>query len=397
MRGKKNNLLNLVLPFFLFLTLSIPSLKIIFISSELVNVVSILGLFFIGALRALDTKKLPFLIGEGRKRLLSLLMLFWFMLILSSFISSHIALSVIELSQYLSIIIAFSAILLFIEGKDIKKLFVFQFGWGLFLAILSILDLITLDRSDGQNYLVLGVPLAIALLLSVALFFTKDWWLYKAAGILGVIITVGALSQLDGRAPLLFPMILIVAYVIYYNWKNGNFYWIFGTAGAFIVFVLGAFLLAPESRIDRMMRLFTNIDEEPRIEIYAYYLEKSFDNVFGYGLKAWSNESAGGYPHNFFLEVMFSTGLLGLLVSIIITVLFLIFSWFLIRDWGDQFLAVGSVFLVLYLFMTWNVSFELSGTYMLFSAIAVVAVVCFEFKNKRLNHADSYNTINRLK
>ncbi|MDZ5782819.1 O-antigen ligase family protein [Marinococcus luteus] len=384
---ENDKLINYILASFLFLAFNIPSLKIVFINHELVNVIIIIGFLAVGIVKVISDKEIPLLEQKGRGYYWLLLMFLWIVLIVSGLVSNYAELAMVDLAKYLSVCLAFSTAFLALERKEIKLFLFFHLAWSILVSTLRLMGFVNLNPSLGENYLVMGFPLSIGLLVAVALFFTKNEWGWKALALLGVILNTGALSQLSGRASILFPTILIIVYIIYYNWKNQKFLWLYSTLGGFIVIAVAGWFLSPAlRRTERMMDLFTSIEDEPRVDVYQYYIDRSLDNLLGYGLNAWAADENYGYPHNFFLEIFYSTGLFGLVISIIIIFLLLKYMLSLIKNWEIDFIVVGSIFVALHSFLTWNVSFDLSSSYLLFLAMALVVINYFELNYKKLNN-----------
>src|SRR5699024_10536672 len=120
----------------------------------------------------------------------------------------------------------------------------------------------------------------------------------------------------------------------------------------------------------RFLRMFQTVSEEPRFEVYLESIEVIINNPHGIGLQGYVDLNLG-YPHNIFLEIIMSGGILMIipLTMSLVSISKMILQTIQYRKDGIVCLAM-----MLYLFLTWNVSFELSGSYILFTIISLYVV-----------------------
>lgn len=78
----------------------------------------------------------------------------------------------------------------------------------------------------------------------------------------------------------------------------------------------------PEHISNRVLRMIENPGDEPRFELWGRALDYIYLNPFGYGLES-SWHLLGYTPHNFILEVLLSSGIVGLVPYLV-----LLMIWF---------------------------------------------------------------------
>ncbi len=136
--------------------------------------------------------------------------------------------------------------------------------------------------------------------------------------------------------------------------------------------LLAALLLVPAAyyswqvlsaeRVFKRLQALSDIANEPRVsETYLPTMGAIAQQPFGYGLEA-SKRLIGAYPHNIFLEIWVSGGVIALIIFLAIVTLFLRHLSAAARsrtEWSTQI----AFFLTLYYLAMWNISFALSSAY----------------------------------
>jgi O-antigen ligase len=120
--------------------------------------------------------------------------------------------------------------------------------------------------------------------------------------------------------------------------------------------------------LDRYHRLFYNAEQEARTQLYFEALEFIKNNILGYGLNS-SFSLIGYYPHNIFLEIMLSCGIIGFIIFLIILAIYFYKFKLAILD---RFYSLPLCMMSLYIFLLWNISYDLSRSYVPLGIIAVV-------------------------
>lgn len=358
---------NTFYPLMVFGLLNIPSIKIFYVS-EIINVVIFVGLVFFGVLRS-QIKSHEGSFTKRRLIFLQIFILLWTLLFANTIFKEVI--SIMDLIRYLSVVLFVVTVTVFTIKEDLFRVVKYQTLWGLSLAILYLTIGIDLDRSTGQHYLTLGVPIGLATVCFLGLLiFNNLTKKKKIFYLLGTILLFFVLIDLTGRSPLLFAVatpILILLYVLIFE-KN----FLKKFRAAFLTFVILPILVIvvynnlPFEFKMRIQRISS--DDEPRKYIFRNSIEQFKENPFGQGLNV--SIQGAGYPHNIFLEILLSGGVITALV-------FLILILFVIKQTTRTIRMRGLITITsiaIFLFLSWNVSYDLSSGYIPFTAMALVVV-----------------------
>lgn len=381
---KINSFLSFMFATAILILINTPSIKVIFISSELVNILGIGLLLFVAYIRVLFTK-----IRVSNHILLSvsIISLLWVLLLLSA-IWSPSSPSFKELFQYLAIMLVSIATLLLATKNDVRYYVILQLVWSLFIAILQLTVGIQLNRDLGQHYLTIGFPLGIGFVISSGLLIDKINNIQRnissttlSIGLLFIFLL--ALIDLSGRSPVIMSVLTIFyfwfLYILSIKGKKIKNLFIFGMVLLFGFYAVTSF--ASESLYSRFLRLINNFDSEPRWEIYSNTLKFVKESpLYGYGLNSYNSIVGGNYPHNIFLEVTFYSGILGLVFLMLFMLIFINSTVHSIKEKNFFSMAVGMI--ALYSFFIWNVSYSLSSSYIVFVSLCLFIKIS---KNKSIN------------
>lgn len=372
---------------YIFIILNIPSLKLIY-SSSIINIAALLGLYFAGFWKHYSYNQL-ILMNSSKKLFMFLWFVFWLVLFYAGFWSTGSVLSLKLVIRYLIVYFLVIGGLLFTQLEDIKKIINLQIVWGSLLSILLLTVGISLNRELGQNYLTIGVPIAGSLLASFGYFLwnKKPNKLFFLIAI--IVLNVASLSSLPGRSPILFPVIIIVIYTLYFLYlsiKYKTFSLSKLTNKLILIFsiILVSFYIAINTLSDfwlsRFNRMLYSPEEESRIDLYEPSIDAIFKNPFGYGLNE-AEAIIGFYPHNIFLEVFISGGIIAILFLLLIILVY----GFSLNQGTQKNLDLFLMSMVTnYFFMVWNISFDLGSSYLPFTGIAIfIAATQDLFKSKQ--------------
>lgn len=351
-----------------FFSISLPSIKL-FYSSEIINAIPIL-LF------------LTYIVLNPSARLVKhtiIILLPW--LAFSIAMVTHLTLNpesaktVIRTIYFL--ILVFFAIILPAQNI-VKNISLSLIIWGATLSILQISIGIDYSSELGQTYLTIGLPIGITLTLSLTYLFIANSFLEKLIFSLISILCLYAISLIKVRAILLFAILtsLSIALLIIFLRKDTNVVkkWVLLFVFINVVLLLTTFVISniEFSQLYRLERLFNSPGSEPRLIIYHRAFDVIFNNpIFGIGLGAIYQE-IGIYPHNIFLEILLSVGIVGgaAIIPIIFIWLVCLFSSFRYFDKYRHCIGIGAASAVT--FLQWNTSFDLQTAY-----IPLILIVIF--------------------
>lgn len=372
-------ILSLLAPYiYIFFILNIPSLKLIH-SSFLINLGTLIGLFIAGYRKKKISKTNKLYINSSQKIFIVIWFVFWLILFLSGFFGRSDVLSITLFLRYLTVFFMVIGTVVFISAMDIKKIIILQIVWGTLLSLIQLSVGIDLNPDLGQNYLTLGLPIASSLLAAIGLLM---WNQVSAQAILLlfiILLNALALSTLPGRSPILFPAIISITYFVLFLFfsssqlKKINGYKVIKE----IIFFSLTFLITSVVIINnlssfwlqRFSQLLLSPEDEARLDLYRPAIDAIINNPFGYGLNS-SENIIGFYPHNIFLEVFMSGGILAVLFLLFILLLFL-YSLFKKSLLKEPYLFIFSM-IATYFFGVWNISFDLGSSYIPFTAISAL-------------------------
>ncbi|SHH14485.1 O-antigen ligase family protein [Virgibacillus chiguensis] len=367
---KKEHLLSMVLSFIIFLILNIPSLKIIY-STPLINIILPLALWSVGILKIISNKQLN--LSYSRVKFLLILYMFWGMIFLITFVRMPTLLTYDNLLKYIVSLIIVTGVLLFLYKQEILNVLYFQVLWALCLSMQKIIWGIELNRGLGQHYLTLGLPLSAGIVCAILLlFYERGRKITKTFLIVSITTILFALTSLSGRSPVILSVLIPLIITIIHLFMEKRIVKKVKVLIAILMFIPVFLFLVYNNMSDRLLNTLTNdynFENEPRFIIYSKSISLIKDNPLGYGLN--SGELGVSYPHNIFLETAMSGGIFSL--SILVIMLFFVFSKFFKAINYGSYKIVCSALALLY-FLTWNISYDLTSSYIPFSAIAILII-----------------------
>ena len=243
-------------------------------------------------------------------------------------------------------------------------------GWGTLIAVLRVLGLLQYNSELGQTYLTAGLPMGAALAGALMLFsYSKENVLSfkRLLPLIAIIVILSALLISRGRSNVLYPIVVFVitlGCVFFFNKRERLKYGlIIIVTGVVAGLFLGDMTSDAEYKsLNRLSQSAENLEGEERYVKWGNTIQLISANPFGYGVDA-CYDLIGNYPHNIFLEIALSYG-------IIIVILFLVFVFRFVRSFAKVFsrhplnsdtITLGSI--GLYFFFTWNTSFDLPTSY----------------------------------
>lgn len=160
------NLIDLFVAMTGFAIINIPSIKI-FYSSELLNISLLMSIFILGLLR--NGYKIP--LSKSKINFLKIWSIFWILFL--CYTPFGLYKDIITIIRYLSTYLYIVGLILFIDNKHLPSIISAQIIWGTLISFSSFYGLISLDRSLGQHYLTLGVPISASLCCLAGFFFKE--------------------------------------------------------------------------------------------------------------------------------------------------------------------------------------------------------------------------------
>ncbi len=379
-------------PFWAFFILNIPSLKLLY-SSEIVNVLAIIGL---GFTYFLNSSKI--LIGNNRIKCFIIFSLFWGILLAYGIFGADAVVSNIIFLRYISVYLTVLGLIFFISEKDLPKIIFWQITWGTILSIYQINYGFDFNKFNGIHYNTVAIPMTGSLLIILGLiFFTKNivrkpidkfiLWTCLLLNILSV-------TTLEGRGPILYSLLVLIIFLF---WKN-NYFSILKSRNFIqflkallitsVLFYIGFINLQSKLStwgLERYYSLFYQIQQESRIQLYQAAIKAIIENPFGYGLNA-AEKLVGFYPHNIFLEILISAGIIGLIPFLLLLILYF---QKIKKTVKNSSYHLPFAIMSLYLFFTWNTSFDLASSYMCIGSMVIV--ICNSNNYKKSINISKYN------
>ena len=303
--------------FSLFFLISIPSIKIIY-SSPIINIFSIILLLSAVILHVTISNISVDL------SLINWWTLFSTLLLITGFIE-HGNLEI--LFRYITLVFFIYAVIIIAKDDVIIPFCRLLFLWGISIATWQIFGDVPTDGYLGQTYLTVAMPIGAAMTFAMTSVIRGDLSvIMRAFYLLSTFFMLYSMSTILGRGALLFSilsfLITATSFVFLMRSSVKRKFWIFSMVAAAVLGVIFTALTFGLRQMGRLTRLFENIQDEPRIEVYSDALEYIYNNpFFGYGFGS-SSKLFEAYPHNIFLEVMLHGGIVLFMVFIFIFVLY---------------------------------------------------------------------------
>ena len=358
-----------------FLVINAPSIKLLAGNTPVVNVVATIATV---AVLILNIVYYKIKIKNSWLICFAILSIVLFISVLSGVIAGRTDSAFLNGAlRFIYILIIFVAILLIGRRTDTRVFLKLQIIWGVVVAIGIVSGLI--QFASGQHYntatLPIGMSVVASLLVLIDANFLARTRVYLLVG--GVLISVLGLLSLAGRSPFIFTVIIIlvlssIRHELLLDKIKSVVKGIFallgvGSIGAAGVSYLG--LPLSDLLLIRLTRLIEGGDEA-RAQMYQQSIEIISDYPAGLGFGGYSYLGAGNYPHNFIVEATIAGGVLA---GVILSVMVAFVLWKMISSVKTigQSIILPMVGCVLYLVLTFLVSYSLQETYMLFAAIAL--------------------------
>lgn len=254
-------------------------------------------------------------------------------------------------------------------------------SWGTTCSVLYKLSIIKPSGAGELSYLNLALPIGVGLISSAYLvFFRKNNFISLVYLLSCFLVSIVALVSLPARMVLLSTFFVLLIILIF---GRGRF------LKYLVIFALFVFLFMFHDRLNnvlqsdflnyKIIRLVENIESEPRYNVYLSTLKLILDNPFGYGAESYT-KLLGYYPHNIFLELALTSGILSacLLLFLLVNPLF---YWFSIANTHKSFGICFLFFVLTYYLLQWMVSYDFSSSYSILVLMMIVNQVVY-FRNK---------------
>ena len=375
---KKQNLLNVISSILVFGILNMPSIKI-FKSSELINIALLAGIWFFGVLKVIKIENSRVSISKSQLNFLLIFVCMWMVMFCITLFMAPSEIALEDIIQFMAVILIVIGIVLFTRKEELKNVITLQILWSTFLAFMNLTGKIVLKKELGQHYLTLGMPIGIGIVCGLGLILYTD--LKKQRKILLLIcllICVFSITKLKGRGPLILSILIpLITMILSLLFEKNIMYKIKKGFKFFIVFVLFFLIMLnniSSEWISRFERL-NNIEDERRYYVYKKSIDIILNNPFGIGLQGGIDYGIQ-YPHNILLEV----GMYGGIISIIILLLLLL----MVARQGIKLIKEKSIATIvfsifLFYFSTWNISYNLSSSYIPFTSMAILFIMSSKF------------------
>lgn len=262
--------------------------------------------------------------------------------------------------------------------------------WAAFLSWWQILYGVPMSREIGQNYLTLSMPIALSLSLMQGLvFFSKSSIGIKVLALGSTLLNLMALSTIISRSGLIHPAIVFIGSMSLLIFVSRNL-----TLGKKLIYLTGVVLtlaLGLYYAINYMdwaamyrIQHLSDIDDQSRTIIY----NKSMGYIagapwMGYGIPMIPILYDGVYPHNIFLEVMVSGGILPLLLMIGFVINFLRNYLVCFRSNLTDINCVALFTGAMFLFLQWNTSFSFLDSYIPLSMMIIAILRLKEYLHEK--------------
>jgi hypothetical protein len=252
-----------------------------------------------------------------------------------------------------------------------KVINVFTFA---FILVFDFLQFMKMD--PNANYLMYSMAISFVCVVNLGISYFRGWdfkWL-----IIGVILLLYCLT-LHSRAAIILPIIFLIFFVFSYCLKESKMLKLFSST--VIIFALGFLVLSLyDVTIEdisslgygayKLIGMLQGDYSDGRGSLFKGSLEAIYTNPFGYGVGSYK-ELLGFYPHNFFLEVMLSFGVLVCLIYILILIL-AIYELYMAKEMKLWFFSL----FFLYYLAIWMSSFDYLSSFQIHFALGGF-VSCF--------------------
>ncbi|WP_255170999.1 O-antigen ligase family protein [Natrononativus amylolyticus] len=267
--------------------------------------------------------------------------------------------------------------------SEIRLYLAFQVVWAAFVSATLLLGVADPRGHDVYHYNTVSVPIALGLCVVIGYLVHPTVTLarWQRFGLIGApAIGLPALVSQHGRSAYvgLFGATVLAVILISLTRSRELAVRTLVRATAALGIGIGALLvlirLGFVSRlfVDRMTSLFTDITSLGRFELYATTVERILSTPLGHGLGAFDQISVHSYPHNLFLHAAFAGGVIaGVLFFAGVSILVVEYLYAFFETPTAPVLALGLI--SAYLLFTFSISYSITHTYMVFTALAMAA------------------------
>jgi len=268
-------------------------------------------------------------------------------------------------------LIVFASIML----RDRKRSFVLVMAWGSGVIFAMVGYLLLVQGSlellrIGETYQNINMYLGIfaSLMLSME---AKTLWRGVVAKTLAL-LAVFCMLLVGGRAAVVAVMAVFLIFTAFVGRKKG-----FQVAFLIVLIVLALLywnLIADTRFFQRMIGLAGDDDSSKRIFLFTKAIELFKSNfVFGAGINAFpayiNKFEEGWYPHNIFLDVASSLGVIGL-VLFSAFIMYAIYDFMRFRKLTDRY-SIQSFCVFIYVLITYQFVGELVAAWLLYLALGM--------------------------
>jgi len=347
----------------MFILVSSPSVKV-FYSSTLINISALVLLLFVYFRNMQEVVALRFNRKIFSYYLISVLLFFSYLLFGKNSLQDFEG-----IFRYIYLLTSLYLVASLDKYILHKQLIWGIVAWGLLIGVLKLVNLLNYSGA-GQTYLTVGLPMGAGLTGALMTFaYTKESVLSRRRllSLVAIIVIMSALLISRGRSNILYPAVVFIITLgcnFFFNKKERLKYAVIMIFTAIMtIFSLGALMSNNEYKsINRLTESVGNVEEEARYAKWVRSIQLISENPFGYGVDS-CYELIGNYPHNIFIEITLSFG-------VIIFILFLVFVTGFFRAFTNVFskiplepglITVGAI--AIYFFLSWNTSFDLGTAY----------------------------------
>lgn len=374
-KASRFKLSSMTLALAFFLTLNAPTVKN-FIPSNTVNILPLLIILGMLAFKSIK----PVRLHGARALFVTTLILFFGSLLATGLFHSMESFTFLDLFKYVNILVTLIMVALVAEQLSIVYFVRITVLWGVFLAFSVKTEYVDVSN---LNYLQLGHPIALGLIVSTVFIFSQRSIMKKVALVIIGVFLLSALMSMYGRSPLLFPL-AVLGFIgtakLLFRHRLGLLLFLPTSVAVYAFSAPITYNLLPEHIRDRLTRLMNNPTNEPRFELWVEALAFISESpLFGHGLEAaW--HLLGYTPHNFFLEVALTAGVLALFPYIVGLLLWVRKGMRILNATSDT-TATALLGASLYYFLRFQIGGAIGSSYDFF--ILMLLVIVFEIRRVR--------------
>lgn len=273
----------------------------------------------------------------------------------------------------------------FLSKIQIIKVLRYTIGINILFSLVCIFEfnfIFSRISNNTENYLNVSLPIAFSCNIVSTVLLLGLIIKNKKKYIISFFILVMGLIRFSARGNIIFILInIIIISLMNLFIKSRKSIKKVIISFLFCIFIIFSYFnFASDYDINRMNRIFTNINNEPRMILYAKYIShlckyNFISIIFGQGLHS-SYNVVGIYPHNMFLEIFGELGLTGILSVFIFLIQMLknMFSKIVLKNLSyidKRYILLGFSCFTFYL-LIFNKSYSIYDGYQLFICIAIL-------------------------